>query len=216
MNELDSSELFTQIRTAHRMVVAYYKRLFPILQGTADLLGLDFYCWVSGRFSPPGQRSTNILSGGAWEWDLTPGIMPIFLFHNAEDNKIQLPGQWMLSLSVITDTGVLTENMGSNMDSLDLTISPEQAESLLRVSIVVPTKKTSLSWLDHVWRSCENIELNRSLEKSLIDEKNGIYAIGFEVPLSKLVEKNASDWLKSEIITLRTELLSEIGSQNLI
>jgi hypothetical protein len=214
MEKLKSDDMFTQIRTAHRMVIAYYKRLYPVLQNTAELLDLEFYYWEPSRFSRPARGTTNILNGNGWEWDLTPGLMTHFLFHNAEDNNKQAQGEWMLNFHVITDTGVLEENMQSNMDSLDLKLTPEQAESILRVNIFVPTRDTSLNWYGGVWGSCEYPDLKSPRSVCLLDEENKTYGAGFEVPLSRLAEENISDWLVDEISTLHKKVLSEIESQN--
>jgi hypothetical protein len=216
MEELSTDDMFSQIRTAHRLVIAYYKRLYPVLQSTADNLKLKFYYWTPSRFSRPAQGATNILNGSGWEWDLTPGLMTHFLFHNAKDNNKQAPGEWMLNFHVITDTGVLEENMPDNMDSLDLKLTPEQAESILRVNIFVPTRDTSQNWYSGVWDSCEYPDFKSPRSVCLLDEENETYGAGFEIPLSRLVEENISDWLADEISTLREKVLSEISNQSAV
>lgn len=85
MENLSNQKMLEQVRTAHRLVVGYYKRLFQLLRDVTngDDLQLEYLCWLPSNFSTPCRRTTNVFSG--WEWDLLPGIATHYLFCHAKD-----------------------------------------------------------------------------------------------------------------------------------
>lgn len=204
MANLNNDELFSQIRSAHRMVVAYYKRLFPIIREVATRLELSFYAWSPSEFDKPGQMSTNVLE--RWEWDMLPGACTNYLFFNAKNSNAQEVGEWMLDMHVITDTGMLSvdgegieKGLHGNQDPLEMEVPVDAADSVLRVYLFVPTRNASLNWYHGIWRECDYPQLTNDPKHELVDEDNQIYATGFEVSLSSLTEDNAVDLLLEKI-----------------
>ncbi len=61
-NDQNEEDLFLQIRTAHRLLAAYYQRLLPTIEQIANELDLKFYCWLPSEHEKPGNFSTNILN----------------------------------------------------------------------------------------------------------------------------------------------------------
>ncbi|MFK5915557.1 MAG: hypothetical protein QM484_14415 [Woeseiaceae bacterium] len=188
MEELNSEDLFQQIRAAHRMVVAYYKRLFPKIQGVADKLNLNFYYWAPTHFNRPARGSTNILLDKSWEWDLVPGVIANYFFLSSNESNKQRSGDWMLEFHVITDTGVSDENRVLNQDPLELLIPVDKAESVLCVHIWVSTKDNTLNWYNDVWASCDHSTISDQPSVECLDEDNNIYGSCFEISLTELVK----------------------------
>ncbi|MEZ8688757.1 hypothetical protein AB6D53_14095 [Vibrio splendidus] len=56
MNNSQTEGLFTQVRTAHRLLAAYYQRLLPTLEQIAHSVNTEFYFWHPVRFDKPGKN----------------------------------------------------------------------------------------------------------------------------------------------------------------
>ena len=215
MAELNPDEIFTQVRTAHRMVVAYYKRLFPQIQSIADQVGMEFYHWKPSHFGKPARSTTNILQGKNWEWDLVPGVIANYLFFNAENSNKQMTGEWMLDFHVITDTGVTPENRKGNQDPLELSLSVEDAKSVLRIYIWIPAKENSLNWLKGIWQNCNYPPINDQASITCLDESNHIYGSGFEIPLSALITNETVEDIALKIEEYKNFIYEELNKLNL-
>lgn len=216
MEKVEPEELFKQIRSAHRMVVAYYKRLFPILDQVATELELQFYRWQSVGFDHPAQKGTDIVCGKKWEWDLLPALNASYLYYNAKDANTQMKGDWLLEFRVLTDTGVLDEegnkNRIGNQDPLELSMSVEDAESKLEVYLFSPTKEGSLNWYSGVWSESEYPSVEDSPSRQCVCDTVGIYADAFSFPLEKLVDEDIVDVLVDRIKKSRDGLFEQAFS----
>lgn len=206
MDDIKTQDLFLQIRTAHRMVVAYYKRLLPIIYQVATELDTQFYIWEPSNFARPAGLSTNIFD--RWEWDLVPGLCTNYLFYKSEDSHKQKIGDWLLDFHVITDTGVIETSKKRNPDPLSLEKNVEDSNSVLRIYIYVPKKDNTLNWYSGIWKNSDCPKLSESPNKIVVDEENEILANGFEIQLSELVEKGSTELLVERIKKYRDVLLT--------
>jgi len=186
-----NKDLFTQIRIAHRLVVAYYKRLHQMLSGLGQTLGLDFFVWGPTEYGRPCNRLKNILE--YWAWDMAPGVVTEYVFRKVTNHSEQGLGDWMLVLHVISDDAVTSNAIRGDLDPIDLSPSAEDAKSLLRCFLVVPHKNLNQFWYDDIWiRVRSKILCTDNPETQQLDAENGIYGAGFEIQLSELCFENLS------------------------
>jgi len=208
MNNMNSSELFKQVRMSHRIAVAYYKRLFQMLRDVTndERLGLSFYTWEPSEYGRPCQLQTNVFE--RWEWNLLPGLSTNYLFFTAKDRNAQAPGEWLIDFHVISDTGVLRENRKDNQDPLELSISVDNAKSVIRCSLMAVSESMSLNWYNDVWKESDYPTFTEKPEIEYIDDDEKIYGCGFELSLEDLTGQDASEILVNKIIEFRDALLS--------
>jgi hypothetical protein len=214
MDELESKALFQQVRVAHRMAVAYYKRLFQLLKEVTndERFGLNFLAWDTNDYSRPCQRKTNVFE--SWEWDLLPGISTHYVFYNGKSQNEQSEGDWLLDCHVITDTGILGDWGGENKDPLDLNVSAEDASSVLKCHLQAPVKAGKLKWYEDIWKASSDLECTKSVEVAYVDDKESIMGCSFEIPLDDLTGSDASEKLVQKIIEFRDVLLTEIKEKS--
>ena len=209
MDELESKAVFQQVRVAHRMAVAYYKRLFQLLQEVTndERLGLSFLAWDTHDFSRPCQRKSNVFE--SWEWDLLPGISTHYVFFNGSNQNAQAVGDWLLDCHVITDTGVTDGDWESeNKDPLKLSVPVEDARSLLRCHLQAPVKKGKLRWFEDIWQKSHDLECTESPSIGSVTEGGSLIGCSFEIPLDELTSKDATDALVNKILEYRDALLA--------
>jgi hypothetical protein len=208
MDTIESKGLFIQVRAAHRLLAAYYQRIFQLLTDVTndERLGLNYYLWEPSDFNRPCQKQTNVFDRSVW--DLLPGMNTNYLFHNAKDNNKQQSGEWMLDVCVITDTGIHdTNSLELSEDALELKIRPENANTVLRCYFFTAKKETNLNWYDGLWNAYSYEECSDEKTPKCIDEEHQLYTSGFEIPLDELTGENAKELLVERIIQFRDALL---------
>jgi hypothetical protein len=208
MEELTKKELFTQVRVAHRMLAAYYQRIFQLLTDVTgdERLGLNFYVWLPAETDRPCKLTTNVFDRSAW--DLLPGLNTSYLFHTADDSNKQNPGEWLLDLCVIGDTGIFSnDTLDFHADALGINTSPENSTSVLRCFLYAPHERTSLNWYKGIWDNIAYQDCVDAPECKQLDEKNAIYGNGFEIPLEELTGEGAAELLVNKIISFRDAIL---------
>lgn len=187
----ENKDLFTQIRTAHRLVVAYYKRLHQVLSSVGKAFGMEFFVWEPTEYSRPCRRTTNILA--SWAWDMAPGVVTEYVFRKAGSDKEQKLGDWLLVLHVISDTAVTNSALIGDIDPLELSPSTEDARSVLRCYLVAPRKNLNEYWYDDLWlRVRSRIKCTANPEAQQLDLENDVYGAGFEIDLAELCLENLS------------------------
>ncbi len=70
MTLTQTTELVSQLQTAHRLSVGFYQRLLPQLSHIASELEMGFWYWEPCHTSLPGRSTT--APGSKWAWDLIP------------------------------------------------------------------------------------------------------------------------------------------------
>ena len=187
----ENKDLFKQIRTAHRLVVAYYKRLHQVLSSVGKELKMEFFVWEPSEYGRPSRRTGKILE--SWAWDMAPGIVTEYVFRKASSDKEQKLGDWLLVLHVISDTAVTNQALIGDVDPLELSPSAEDAQSVLRCYLVAPRKNLNEYWYENIWvRVRKKIECTDSPEVQSLDGDNEVYGAGFEMDLAELCLENLS------------------------
>lgn len=219
MEQVSANELFTQLRTAHRLLAAYYQRLLATMEDIANKTNVNFYTWYPSEFARPPQLTTNIHS--RWAWDLLPGMTTCYLYSNHTNSDFASVGEHLLAFHVVSDSGILTENTGprtTEPDALNLSRSVEASCSVLRVRIVTPVKDTALNWHYQIWHSCKESALSDAQHPVVVKKEDRYLLVaGFEIPLAELLEEGAADKLAQTISTQKDTLIAkaaELSSNN--
>lgn len=208
MDAIESTELFNQVRSAHRLLAAYYQRIFQLITDVTgdERLGLNYYLWQPVYFARPCQKTTDVFKRSAW--DLLPAMNTSYLFHNAKDNNKQQSGEWMLDMCVVSDTGTHENDaFDHSEDALALNITPQNANSVLRCYFFTTKKETTLNWHGGIWCSYNYEECSDEKTPKCIDEEHQLYTSGFEIPLAELTGENAKELLVMRIMEFRDALL---------
>lgn len=193
MDELQGKELLKQVRTAHRLVVAYYKRLHVVLEdiGKHSDLGLEFYQWGPAEYLRPCQRGTNVFR--SWTWDFAPGISTEYLFQKKQSKDGLIHGDWLLALHVVSDTAVTNDNLKGNIDPLKLP-DVSHSQSVVRLYLIAPSQNLPNMSFDGLWQNAKkDIMMSDEVIGQPLNVDKGIYGAGFEMDLEQLFAENAAD-----------------------
>ncbi|MCK8047166.1 hypothetical protein MSG37_19960 [Shewanella sp. 1CM18E] len=210
MTEQEQTEsLFTQIRSAHRLLASYYQRLLPSIERVASPLGVDFYFWLPREFDRPKQLTSSPFD--AWKWDMLPGISTYYTFKKVEDvNKLRM-GEYLISFWVISDTGVSSEEMNNvEADGLSLPMSVEDADSIIRVGVFTPFKEVDTNWYYNVWNPCPHPEYVALNAEPIVAKDVGGYPVvscGVELPISQLITEKGIQELTDKLAVCRDKAL---------
>jgi len=214
-NDTNELDLFSQIRTAHRLLAAYYQRLLPTIDEIANSLELDFYGWHPSEHGGPCRFSSNIMD--RWQWDLLPANCTRYVFFNAEKKNEIRVGKYMIEFHVISDSGILTENWKSpniQPDALDLSVSVERAQSVLRVHLYAPYKNRDAYWYDGLFDQCEDPVHTVQPEANKVADNVHSFISGFEMPLAELIADDAVVRIVERIKQFRDNLLEHVSKED--
>ncbi len=179
-----NTELLMQVRTGHRLLVAFYQRLYSNLDKLASELGLSFYVWRPANFDRPATLSINPFQ--KWQWDLLPAMSSYFIFKTDFDNNKIVPGHCLVEIKVDLDTAVDGKSdLGGQPDALGIKTSIEESTSILSVRAYSPYQEIAGNWYYDLWSKCSNIPL--SSEPSELDNFPVITS-GFEIDIQDLLE----------------------------
>lgn len=208
-NDTNEEDLFLQIRTAHRLLAAYYQRLLPTIEEIANSLGLKFYVWEPSEFARPSQLSNNLFN--RWQWDLLPANCTRYVFIDTESKNSIEVGKCLVVFHVISDTGILKENWKSTNtqpDGLDLSIGADQAKSVLRVQLYAPYENREAYWHGDLLNKCDMPDLTDNPEAQKVEANVKAFISGFEIPLTELICENAVADIIERIEKYRDQLIS--------
>ncbi len=189
MNSNLSDDLFVQIRTAHRLLAAYYQRLLPTIEQIAKGLDVDFYFWIPKEFNRPCQLTSNPFS--RWKWDMVPALSTYYVFKNVKDvNQIRV-GEYLVEFLVESDTGVASDIANRNEpDALNLPTSVDDASSILKISIYAPYQDEDKNWYNHLWNPCD-VAFSTDFPAPKKDNEMFVVSSALEIPLSELLRDDA-------------------------
>ncbi len=211
MDKIESQALFQQVRVAHRMAAAYYKRLFQLLKEVTgdERLGLSFLAWEPEEFDRPCSKRKNVFE--SWEWDLLPGIGTRYLFFRGKSLDEQSNGDWLLDCHVITDTGVTGDWDGENKDPLDLEVTAKDANSVIRCHLLAPIQDGKLKWFEDVWDGSDDLDTTESPVINYANDEKTLNGCSFEISLEDLTGSDAPEILVQKIMEYRDTLLAEVN-----
>ncbi|WP_439147416.1 hypothetical protein [Vibrio sp.] len=197
MNNKKKEDLFSQVRTAHRLLAAYYQRLLPTIEQLGKALELDFYVWEPKEFARPTRFTTSPFDG--WQWDMLPALSTFYVFKSVKDvNKVRV-GEYLVEIIIDSDTGVQSEVANGNQpDGIALPTSVEDAQSVLKISVYTPFENQDCNWYHKVWSVCDHPFYSDEPTPKKDDSGYPVVTCGFELPLSALLEKEAVESIASK------------------
>lgn len=199
METQDKDDLALQIRTAHRLLGAYYQRLLPTIEQVASDLGYQFYVWSPADFSKPSQLGTH--PANKWAWDFLPGAATHYVYYDAESNNKIQTAESLFALTVVSDSALLSTEVsgfGKNEpDALNLSLPVDEARSFVRVFVFVANGDYERNWNNSVWHGKQHPKHQRAEEaEQFTSVELGEWG-DFCVPLTDLMdEEKVSDLLK--------------------
>ncbi|WP_445778112.1 hypothetical protein [Shewanella sp.] len=195
MPNSETDDLFIQVRSASRLLAAYYQRLLPTLAQIAKGLNVDFYTWSPKEFTRPAQLTTSPFE--RWGWDMLPALSTYYVFKHVEDNNKVRVGEYLVEFLVNSDSAVMSNsNNGSEPNALSLSTSVDEAKSTLKISIYAPYKDSEKNWHYGMWNTCPNFPATQDPNPMQNVDSEAYYS-SFEVPLADVMEDGAVDVLVS-------------------
>ena len=215
-NSTTNDDLFLEIRTAHRLLAAYYQRLLPTIEDLANAINVNFYCWQPSEFYPLARRTSNPFT--EWGWSLLPAICTRYVFHNAVDNRRVRIGELMVEFVVISDSGIVSEDTQNGHkeqpDALNLSTSLTEATSTLKIHLLTPYKNNDIDWYKGIHQECPDTIITEEPSAKKEGEIS-FYTSGFEIPLSDLMADNAVESIAARIETYKSHLLAAAKEENI-
>ncbi|MEZ9906112.1 hypothetical protein AB4343_14865 [Vibrio breoganii] len=178
MSHSSSDDLFVQVRTAHRLLAAYYQRLLPTIESIGKEANTVFDSWTPQLFNRPGKNPFD-----KWQWDLLPALVARYIFKNVNDNAKVSRNDYVVEFIVINDSGIVEEERHHQPDGLKLKQSVDKAKSVLQVGIYRSAIDSEVSF-DRKWNQGNYPDYSK---KSQQKWDNDFVVAGFEVPLDNLM-----------------------------
>ncbi|MFQ6371535.1 hypothetical protein [Shewanella sp. YIC-542] len=197
MEQVD--DLLLQVRTAHRLLAAYYQRIIPAITDMASKLEVDFYYWGNEHFGHTPAVHRDITQ--YWSWDLLPGMNTHYLYGKFQAiNKVRV-GDYLLQFVVVTDSGLDNHGHGhkSEPDALNLPITVDKAQSLLRVIVCAPYKVFEDSWYNNIWAGVDYPDFSNTPTPAKDKNDEPCFLSGYECPLAKLMSDDGVEQLVERI-----------------
>lgn len=193
MEQVDN--LLLQVRTAHRLLAAYYQRMVPTIKEMANKLELTFCYWGNVEFglTPTTHRDVTAY----WQWDLLPGMNSRYLYSQFQQtNKVRI-GDYLVEFMLVSDTGVDSHGNGhkNEPDALNLPLSVDKAQSLLRVVICAPYQTFEDSWYRNIWAGTAYPDFSNSPIPAKDKKGEPCFLTGYECPLAELMSDDGAEQL---------------------
>lgn len=201
-------DLFLQVRTAHRLLAAYYQRLVPAIGDIAHKLGLTFLYWGNTEFGHTPATHRDVTRN--WKWDLLPGMTTYYLYGSfITGGKVEV-GEYLVEIVTVSDSGIDSYGKGraNEPDPLNLSLSVEEAKSLLRVTVCAPFLPIENNYFA-TWQRCSYPTFTSEPEPQKDSNGQSCILSGFEVPLSDLVAENGTTEIVEKI---RQFILSTVSA----
>ncbi|MCE0493119.1 hypothetical protein [Vibrio salinus] len=189
MEEVD--ELFWQVRTAHRLLVAYYQRLHPIIDDLATFADTVFDFWTPQLFDKPARANPFT----KWQWDLLPAAVTRYVFKQVKESSKVTKGDFTLEFLVVNDTGIVKEKGKGELDALALPLNVEHAESIIKVGIYRAAENSDKDYFSQ-WNSVNypDYQDDDSFKRDKL-----FLTTGFEFPISLLLTEDGVQAVKEKI-----------------
>lgn len=177
----DAEELIQQLQHAHRLSVAFYRRLLPTLDNIAAKLGCEFWYWKTIENSMPCRGSTR--PSNKWAWDFVPLYATSYVYWRIEGSKAKRTDIG-LNLCVYIDDAYSSKKQKENgITGQPDPITMPPGKGVLRAYIFRPTVDSEHSFSE-LWYQRENPEIGG---KEMTTVNPDMKAIGMEWPLAELL-----------------------------
>ncbi|SDJ45153.1 hypothetical protein SAMN04488540_10890 [Ferrimonas sediminum] len=133
-NTLESmQQALLDVRRAQRLLVAYHQRLLPIIGHVAEALHCRFLSWEPTYHARPGAQNPNPFECWSWEHSPLNDARFLFLSDTVRDVERATPEDWMLSVRLVTDSGLEASMLKQhkNWDATEIQPDPDDSHSRL-------------------------------------------------------------------------------------
>lgn len=184
-------ELLLQVRTAHRLLAAYYQRLHPIIGDLAAQADTVFDFWTPQLFEKPARANPF----AKWQWDLLPAAVTRYVFKQVKESSKVTKGDFTLEFLVVNDTGIVKEKGKGELDALALPLDVEHAESIIKVGIYRAAENSDKDYFSQ-WNSVgyPDYQDEASFKKDKL-----FVTTGFEFSISLLLTEDGVESVKNRI-----------------
>jgi hypothetical protein len=212
-NEVEN--MLTQVRTAHRLVAAYYQRIMPQLERVFSELDLEFYYWGNTEFDlcPQGHR----YPFKRWGWDFLPGLNCHFLFYSPRSADVRRgvtrKGDFFVAIYLYTDDSLHSDS-GHKAEPDALNLEGEVANpecSYLQVAVCKATTEDELNWWDDVWNPMQWPEFSTTPKPQSVGDDIACLATAFTYSLADFIQPEGPDKLITMIKKHQKALTNELA-----
>ncbi|USD35976.1 MULTISPECIES: hypothetical protein [Ferrimonas] len=174
------------VRRAQRLLVAYHQRLLPIIDHLAKALQCRFLSWEPTYHGLAGHNPFD-----CWCWEHSPMNDARFLFlsDTVRDCERATPEDWMLSVRLVTDSGLETSMLRQHKNWDATEIQPDPDDSHTRLTFVAYHPLSELNQVG-VWQSLVNDNPTPPADGRPVPLTQDGEMFAMEVDLAQLAEDN--------------------------
>lgn len=184
MSVSDSTEqLIQQIQNAHRISVAFYRRILPVLDEIAGAFDCRFVEWYPLHTSRPCRGSSQ--PSDYWAWDFVPLFASSHVYWRSEGRTTRVEDLG-IEFDLYVDDNIKPDRrkaLGLRNNQQPGAISMETGRAVLEVFLYRPTMANKASFSKN-WEKGGAPSLGG---ESMQDVGGNLKAIAFEIPLEKVV-----------------------------
>ncbi|NMM35994.1 MAG: hypothetical protein HHJ09_00570 [Glaciimonas sp.] len=164
-----TKEALSDVRKAFRLLWAYNKRVFNIVEHIRNRLGFDHY--YTDNWLIPNHGGADFCAG--WAWDALPlstiGWLALRPNKDSEENiaprsgdiyNNPLAGDMLLHILLISDSGFFVAKTGMNKNEPNVLsfAPPDKCQSKLVLSVYVNDidRNEGMNWLHRIFKPCLN------------------------------------------------------------
>jgi hypothetical protein len=182
MTQESAEGLVQQLQHAHRICVAFYKRILPTLDRIAEELDCEFSFWEPLHSSRPGRKNSK--PSATWAWDYVPLFASNHVYLRIHGEHAE-PGDVGLCLCVYVDYGFFPDErkkhrVNGEPDAVTLPIG----KAVLQAWIYRPAASSPLSF-EELWMGAADPVIGTGQAEPVAENIN---AIAFEWPLSEVFQ----------------------------
>lgn len=157
MNNDEISKALIDVRKAYRLVYLYTASILDAVQRISQEFNCKFYVWTPHYYSNSPRITTSPFPPSRWAWDMIPFYNPLFLFlYEGADSNTQKKGDWMLEISIETDSSATDKFSECEEEPNPLDFEPpEKAESNLYLRFYYCTQSNKFNWYYDFWESID-------------------------------------------------------------
>jgi len=154
-----AQKLVVDVQVAHRLVVGFYERLLPSLDGGAEKLGFDFWYWEPMHTARPCRSTTR--PSKSWLWDMVPLFAATHVYRRVSGKRLKA-GDMALAFNVYVDQNFKPEKRAAlgQKGKPDPILLP-RGESIIEVDLYRVVRKSTQDF-EEAWDASEHPTHGRS------------------------------------------------------
>lgn len=183
INKDEAKNIVNQLQQAHRISVAFYRRMLPLFDETARKLGLGFYHWETLETNLPPKRATRPSS--KWAWDFVPLYASKHAYRRSKNEKSVVKGDVGICFFLYIEDSFASENRkeSGQPDPVDMPVG----KATIRAYAYRPKaeyKRTFESW----WSEDDSLEIDDGQKWHSVNEVSE--GVAFEWQLADVIANN--------------------------